>query len=618
MTRFCLIVASLIPLCLQAQSSLTLTDWASGFTRPLDIAHCGDSRLFIVQQNGVIRVLDSTGTHLDTFLNIDPRVNSTSNEQGLLGLVFHPDYAQNGYFFVNYSTNGDGSTQISRFTVKPDNPDQADPGSELPILNIPQPFANHNGGCLKFGNDGYMYIGMGDGGSGGDPLNNSQTPGTLLGKILRIDIANASVSSPYSVPPDNPFVGQAGYQPEIWSLGWRNPWRFSFDRLTGDMWVGDVGQNAREEIDFIHPGEGGLNYGWRCYEGEVPFNTAGCQSEASYAEPFFTYPNPAAGCSVTGGFVYRGSIHPDMYGMYVFADFCNGKIWGIRPQVTPVRAIQLADISNYQISTFGEDAQGELYLALLGQGRIQKLTNLCLQPTLALSDSILCMDEPLTLTAGNLTPGTEVKWYRDNELVTSILATDFNWSITVPAPASGLYRVEIPDSTCTLTSISRFADMEIGLGPVVFQSGDTLFSGLPCPHCQWIQNGNPIPGANGDFYVPTATGTYWLEFVSDRGCIYKSVAVDIVVSETVMPEEVEKFTVSPNPTDGIARLELVLKHDEPYMVSMTDALNRQLFMQTHDTARLSLPIDLRALPAGTYLLKVELPGALVTRKIVKR
>ena len=618
MARYCTIIALLIPLCMQAQSSLTITNWASGFTRPLDIAHCGDSRLFIVQQNGVIRVLDSTGNHLDTFLNIDPRVNSAANEQGLLGMTFHPQYAQNGYFFVNYSTNNGGATQISRFSVKGSNPNQADPDSELPVLNIPQPFNNHNGGGMKFGPDGYLYIGLGDGGSGGDPLDNSQNPGTLLGKMLRIDVNNATPASPYAIPPDNPFISQPAFRPEIWSLGWRNPWRFSFDRLNGDMWAGDVGQNAREEIDLVHAGEGGLNYGWRCYEGDVPFNPAGCQSAAAYAEPFYAYPNPAAGCSVTGGFIYRGSKHADMYGMYLFADFCNGKIWGIRPQITPLRVIQLADLANYQISTFGEDASGELYLALLGQGRIQKLDNLCLQPALSLSDSILCIDEQLVLTAENLTPGNEVRWYRDNELLQTDVVNDYTHSIAVPAPANGLYRVEVSDTVCTLTSASRYADMEIAIGPVVVQSGDTLFSGLPCSHCQWIQNGNPVPGATGDFYVPVTSGTYWLEFVSDRGCIYKSVSVDIVISEADMPENMAKFTLSPNPTSGLTQLELVLRREEPFIVSMTDALNRQLFMQTHDTASLSLPIDLRALPPGTYLLNVQLSGGVITRKIVKR
>ena len=304
--------------------------------------------------------------------------------------------------------------------------------------------------------------------------------------------------------------------------------------------------------------------------------------------------------------------------MYLFADFCNGKIWGIRPQITPLRAIQLADLANYQISTFGEDASGELYIALLGQGRIQKIKNLCLQPVLSLSDSILCIDEQLVLTAGNLTPGNEVKWYRDDELLQTDIVNDYTHSITVPAPANGLYRVEVSDTVCTLASTSRYADMEIAIGPVVVQSGDTLYSGLPCSHCQWIQNGNPIPGATGDFYVPVASGTYWLEFVSDRGCVYKSAPLEITISDTEMPVNVVKLTLSPNPANGLTQLELMLKHDEPFIVSMTDALNRQLFMQTHDTASLSLPIDLRALPAGTYLLNVQLPGGLITRKIVKR
>nr|MCU0347218.1 PQQ-dependent sugar dehydrogenase [Saprospiraceae bacterium] len=225
----------------------SLAVFATGFTRACDITHCGDDRLFVVEQGGRIWILDENGNKLpDPFLNIDPAVGSSGNEQGLLGLAFHPNYPATPYFYVNYTDNN-GDTKVSRFEVSANNPNEADPATELLLLTFDQPFSNHNGGGVKFGPDGYLYIGSGDGGSGGDPQNNSQKRSTLLGKMLRIDVDNGS---PYAVPASNPFLTDANTLDEIWALGLRNPWRFSFDRATGDLWIGDVGQDAWEEIDF--------------------------------------------------------------------------------------------------------------------------------------------------------------------------------------------------------------------------------------------------------------------------------------------------------------------------------------------------------------------------------
>jgi glucose/arabinose dehydrogenase len=349
-------------------TTFRLTDFASGFTRPVDIAHAGDSRLFIVEQRGQIWVLDSTGRRVGTtpFLNIMTPVRDNANEQGLLGLAFHPNYAQNGYFYVNYTREPDGATRISRFTV-PRNATQADPGTEQILLEVPQPFNNHNGGCLKFGPDGFLYIALGDGGSGGDPRNSGQDRQSLLGKFLRIDVNNATAGRNYAIPADNPFVNNTAYRPEIWSLGWRNPWRFSFDRQTGDIWVGDVGQNTREEISYEPARRGGLNYGWRCYEGFRAYNTNNCQDESNYARPVFDYATgTSTGCSVTGGFVYRGRRFPNLTGQYIFADFCSGRWWATRRTGTNTfETRELVDL-NGDYSTLGEDVRGELYTASLG------------------------------------------------------------------------------------------------------------------------------------------------------------------------------------------------------------------------------------------------------------
>src|SRR5690554_2313016 len=250
--------------------TIILTPFATGFSDPVEIAHCGDDRLFIVQQGGAIKVVNSDGSvNAENFLNLSSLI-STGSERGLLGLAFHPNYESNGYFFVNY-TNTSGNTVIARYSVSNSNPNVADPSSGVILLTINQPFSNHNGGCIKFGPDGYLWISMGDGGSGGDPNNNGQNKSSLLGKMLRIDVDGET----YTSPSDNPFVGTDGAD-EIWAYGLRNAWKFSFDRETGDVWIADVGQNAIEEINHESSTEPGLNYGWRCYEGNNTYNTSGC------------------------------------------------------------------------------------------------------------------------------------------------------------------------------------------------------------------------------------------------------------------------------------------------------------------------------------------------------
>ncbi|HUM48320.1 MAG TPA: PQQ-dependent sugar dehydrogenase [Chitinophagales bacterium] len=241
---------------------LELEDFSEGFNKPLAIENCGDSRLFIVEQPGKIWIVDEDGNKSpEPFLDITTRVKYDGAEQGLLGLAFHPDYAVNGFFYVNYITL-EGNTRIARFQVSANDPNRANPSTQKTILKVKQPFANHNGGCLRFGPDGYLYIGLGDGGDAGDPFENAQDPGQLLGKMLRIDI---NTGDPYAIPPTNPFVNVAGYQPEIWALGLRNPFRWSFDRLTGDLWIGDVGQDKWEEINYQSVSStGGENYGWDC------------------------------------------------------------------------------------------------------------------------------------------------------------------------------------------------------------------------------------------------------------------------------------------------------------------------------------------------------------------
>lgn len=331
---------------------------ASGLDRPVDLQPDKSGRLYIVEKLGHIHIFQD-GQVLETpFLNIEDRVNDSGNEMGLLGLAFHPNYSQNGFFYVNYTGTG-GDTFLSRFKA---NGDTADSNSEVILLKVDQPFPNHNGGAMVFGPDGYLYAGLGDGGAGGDPFGNGQSLETLLGKILRIDVDSAE---PYAIPADNPFGD------EIWHYGLRNPWRISFDKLTGDLYIGDVGQNAWEEIDFLPAGSpGGANFGWDLREGAHDYEGS---ASADLIEPIAEYSHPDGGCSVTGGYVYRGSM-PEWNGIYLYADYCTGFIWGlIQPESGNSWQNQLLFETNQRINSFGQDESGELYF-LSDSGEIYKLT----------------------------------------------------------------------------------------------------------------------------------------------------------------------------------------------------------------------------------------------------
>jgi glucose/arabinose dehydrogenase len=334
-------------------SNYTWTLVANGFQKPLDITHAGDDRLFVVEQPGTIRVIQDDQVLPDPFLDIRDRANDNATERGLLGLAFHPNYYENGFFYLNY-TEQDGHTVVSRFRVS-SNPNQAEPQSEFVLLRIQQPYANHNGGDVKFGSDGMLYIGTGDGGSGGDPQGNGQNLNTLLGKLLRIDVDG---EQPYTIPSNNPFVGKDAL-PEIWSYGLRNPWRFSFDRLTGDLYIADVGQNIWEEINFqLATSLGGINYGWNLREGTHPFAS---EITEGLTDPITEYSHDF-GCSVTGGVVVRDPTIPSWNGIYLYGDYCTGIIWGVlQTENGQWKNAQLFN-TDHVIASFGEDASGHAYL----------------------------------------------------------------------------------------------------------------------------------------------------------------------------------------------------------------------------------------------------------------
>jgi len=369
-------MSTLISLNICAQLDITIESFGTGFIKPIGIKNSGDDRLFVVEQDGFIQILNIDGTkNMVPFLDIDNIVIETNiDERGLLGLAFHPNYNNNGHFYVNY-IDLSGNTVISRFTVSA-NPDIADSTSELIILSYTQPLPNHNGGDMAFGNDGYLYISSGDGGGFGDPDGNSQDLSNLLGKILRIDVDNTFGGNNYAIPGDNPFVTNGSAADEIWAYGLRNPWKFSFDSLNNNLWIADVGSQNIEEINMISSSDSGTNFGWRCYEGSAEFDLTDCPAMNTMTFPIAEYTHNASGnfkCSITGGYVHRGSVNTDFNGYYFFADYCSNEI-GIFDFDGGDYTINYSEqFSGNNWSAFGEDINGELYIAGVTSGEIFKI-----------------------------------------------------------------------------------------------------------------------------------------------------------------------------------------------------------------------------------------------------
>jgi glucose/arabinose dehydrogenase len=371
-----LLLCTLLFSAANAQPVVSYQPFITGLSAPVEIANAGDgsSRLFIAQQDGIIKVYDPAagGLQATPFLDISTLVRF-QGEQGLLSLAFHPDYENNGYFFVYYN-NTAGEITVARYN-KSANANIADAGSGEVLLTIPKPFANHNGGHLQFGKDGYLYFATGDGGSANDPQNNAQNGLSLLGKMLRINADNFSASPYYTVPANNPFVGNSAFDSRIWALGLRNPFRWSFDRQTGDMWIGDVGQGSKEEVNYTPASStGGENYGWRCYEGSISTPNVPDCNPPNYVPPIFEYDNPPnASSSVIGGYVYRGNEYPFFNGYYIAADVYSGTVYLIRPNGSGGwTTTQQTGLQNFVVA-FGEAENGTLYAASQGTGTVYKV-----------------------------------------------------------------------------------------------------------------------------------------------------------------------------------------------------------------------------------------------------
>lgn len=430
--------------------TISLQSFGTGFVSPVEITNAGDSRLFVVQKGGLIRILNADGTvNAAPFLNLSSLV-STNSERGLLGLAFHPNYATNGYFFVNY-TNLAGNTVIARYSVNATNPNIANT-TETILMTILQPFSNHNGGTIKFGPDGYLYIGMGDGGSGGDPGNRAQNINENLGKMLRIDV-NTSTAPFYSSPSSNPYVGVAGND-EIWAIGLRNPWKFSFNRLNGDLWIADVGQDAIEEINKVLSPlpNSGINFGWRCYEGNSTYNTSGCAPSNTMRFPFIQYARFGGACSVTGGYYYSGTAYPNFQNKYFFTDYCDNKI---RMVDNAGVITTTASFSGNNFVTFGEDVNGELYIAGITSGTIYKIIDSSLSNSNFHSESFSLFPNPakvsFTIKNALTNPATKIELFDiSGKLIQTLnFLTAPENTIDTSSLAKGIYFVSVETTNGT-------------------------------------------------------------------------------------------------------------------------------------------------------------------------
>jgi glucose/arabinose dehydrogenase len=449
MKRTLLLALLAAPVALSAQvlnkPKLAVRNWATGFDEPVKITNCGDSRMFVLERAGYIRIISDSMTVVDRpFLDISGPVQSGGGEQGPLSLAFEPGYLQNGYFYVYYIVgSGNGNSRISRFSVSSD-PDSADVASEQVLFEWPQPYSNHNGGDMHFDQNGYLYLSLGDGGSGNDPEANGQDYTEPLGGMIRIDVS--AHDSTYLIPESNPFSYETGTDtlPEVWAVGLRNPFRWSFDRLNGNMWIGDVGQNAWEEFDFWPAGDNSCpNFGWRCREGLVAnsnVSQTNCLSASAYVSPFAVFENVGTGgacCSSIGGFVYRGSWYPHHYGHYIFTDYCSGDFLTVTdPQNVDVDTMLMTTTSGY--AGFGEDLDGQLYVVNQLNGQVKKIYDPC-----PMADPVITSDGDLL----SATEGNSYQWFLNGAAISGATGQ------TYLAAISGNYQVQVNfGSPCTLIS----------------------------------------------------------------------------------------------------------------------------------------------------------------------
>ncbi len=613
-----LFIFSFLPQILNAQTAIDVELVASGFDEPVAVVNAGDDRLFIVERTGKIKILYPDGS-VATFLDIDARVGSVGGEQGLLGLAFHPDYVSNGYFFVNY-TDTLGDTHISRFSRTVADSESGDPASELNLIYMDQPANNHNGGCLNFGPDGYLYIFMGDGGGTGHNRSQDITD-NLFGKILRVDVDGGI---PYAIPPDNPYVGITG-DDEIYAIGLRNPWRCNFDRLTGDIWVGDVGADSWEEIDFI-PADAtpDWNFGWKCYEGFHLREGGACDTiVADFDLPIYEYPHDidSGGFAVTGGYVYRGTEFPGLYGKYIFCDYISGNFFSLEPDGAGGWISHFYDYVIDHITSFGENNNGEIYLCINDNGNVYKLIDHCADLNLSViitdASAPTINNGAVNLTVTGATAPIIYNWSNGATTEDINFLSAGNYSVTVTdalgcsnimsatvenlcGPATGI--VATPSATSVFIDWDDMGAMGYRVmykpvGPGPFTQINTPVSSITIPGLTpstgyTFKIKNKCPGAPGAF---SANGNFMTSPLKEKN------------------EQKELITVYPNPNQGVFFIEGIIEQTEICIYNPAGQLIKKI------NTSYSVEIDLTDQNAGVYFLIAKTAdGALNYKSLITK
>jgi len=592
-----------------AQPVIELEEFASGFTKPVGLIDAGDERVFVICQDGFLRIIDEAGVADPIpFLDISDRVESIYNAHGLLGAVFHPDYATNGFFYVNYINNDENSV-ISRFSVDPTDPDLADATSEEILLIVEQPYRVHKAGDMHFGPDGYLYFPFGDGGvvtdgEPGDPDNRAQNPQTYLGKMLRLDVDG---TLPYEIPVTNPFYGAVDTLNEIWAFGLRNPWRFSFDKLTGEMWLPDVGHDFWEEINYEPAGfAGGNNYGWRCYESNAEYNFDSCDAGVDYTFPLFEYPHndSTGGYSVTGGYVYRGTLFPGMAGIYFCCDFVTGNFYAYKYEDLVGWTMKIFPSLLLGVVSFGEDNEGELYCVVRETGIIYKLKDLC--PLVSLTPSIINADcaEAMNGSIDLIVEGA-IEPY-------SVLWSTGDSTLLIDSLMNGSYSVSITDSLgCTTAAMF---DVLLNAEPIVIivLVGGEFYAG-EAESYQWYFNGVMIEGATSAYYYSPEGGFYTVEVTFMNGCKVMSEGFDWLGINISNLSGENVIAISPNPAHHIIDLRSYgpidyLKY-EIYSLSGSLVLKDNYFNKA---------INISSLQNGVYTIRIWKDYMVQTTYFVKQ
>ncbi len=599
MNKFYVVIFLLLSSNLFAQS-IRLTEFSSGYNWLMALAHSGNENLYAIQKTGQIYLVDKEGNRsAQPFLDIASKVRSgTSDERGLLGVAFHPEYADNGHFYIYYNKSINGNISISRFTRSSDT--TADPNSEVEIISFPHPRGNHVGGGLAFGPDGYLYAGVGDGGGQRDPDRAGQNLNTFQGKILRLDISNGTS---YSIPADNPFVGMANVKEEIWAYGFRNPWRFDFDNWTGDLWITDVGQDDWEEVNLQLKGSaGGENYGWSCRDGSDIFNTSECVPGMDYIDPLFQYAHVAGNCSgsISGGVAYRGMEYGDLFGNFFVADFCTGNIYMTDKAGN---SKDLGQFDGFEYTTLNENHLGEMFLTGFFTNRIFQIHSDNPAPTAFItngSNVFICENAQVTLGAYNLPAATHISytWMKDGALIPGANTPGLLVS------EEGNYQVVVTNNNNGAQSTSEETVVTLGEAPVVeimetVNIGDT-FGGVVI---------------NGDT-------TFTRVFTSSIGC--DSTVQYIISSLSGLYDLVDgkvEITLAPNPFKDNLVLNLNLQRATNLQFELYDMSGKRI-KQIMENTRLSKgkqshEIDLSNLPKGAYLIRGTSGQQIFTERLMK-